>query len=105
MPKVKIAHTCSLPPSESFEKVKNMLENDSTLQKFDSSLLCQFDESCHQGEIKGKQFKAKVDVTETADGSYVEILVDLPFLLTPLKGQIQSTVARKLEKELGGQSA
>ena len=82
-----------------------MLENDSTLQKFDSSMQCQFDESCHSGQIKGKQFNAKVDVKETSDGSHVEILVDLPFLLTPLKGQIQGTIARKLEKELGGQSA
>jgi len=105
MPKVKIAHNCDLPPAESFEKVKHMLENDSTLQNFDSSLQCQFDDSCQQGEIKGKQFQAKVDVSETPSGSHVVITVDLPFLLTPIKGQIKGTVAKKLLKELGGQPA
>lgn len=105
MPKVKIAHHCDLPPDQSFEKVKHMLENDSTLHNFDSSLQCQFDDSSCSGRIKGKQFKADVDVSDTAQGSHVQIIVDLPLLLTPLKGKIQGTVERKLAKALGGEPA
>ena len=101
MPKVNIDHNSPLSPDETFKKVKDMLENDPALKKFDGNLQCNFDDSCHSGDVKGSKFKASVNVEpQGSEGSKVEIVVDLPMLLGPFKGQVKSTIESRLKKVL-----
>ena len=52
------------------------------------------------GKAKGNQFKADINITSSAQGSSIEVIVDLPLLLTPFKGKVQETIERKLSKHL-----
>src|SRR3954462_14147599 len=100
MPKVKAEKSSNHSVQESFKKIKQMLESDKDLRKFDPNLACTFNESSMTGTAKGSQFKADMRVTAKGDGSHVEIEVDLPLLLTPIKGVVQSTLQKKLDSAL-----
>ncbi len=100
MPAIKIQARSQHSAQETFQRVKDLLANDAGLRKLDSSYTCTFDETSHKGEVKGKQFSAKVDVEPNSNGADVEIHVDLAFLLSPFKGQVKSTLERKLESVL-----
>ena len=100
MPKVNIDYPSSLPADETFSKVKDMLNTDESLKKIDSSILCDFDDAGRCGTAKGSKSKAKIDVKESGDKSQVSIIVDLPMLLSPFKGQVKSTIEKKLAKIL-----
>lgn len=77
-----------------------MLANDPGLRKLDSTYECSFNDGNCEGKVKGKQFSADIDVQPKDTGSIVSIQVDLAFLLSPFKGQVQSTLERKLEAAL-----
>jgi hypothetical protein len=100
MPKVKAEKTTTQSAQETFNKIKHMLESDKDLRKFDPNLACTFNESNMTGTAKGSQFKADMKVTSKGDGSHVEIEVDLPLMLTPVKGMVQSTLQKKLDSVL-----
>ncbi len=59
-------------------------------------MACTFDDSKMSGIAKGSKFNAELKVNETGGNSAVSIVLDLPFLLSPFKGQIKSTVEKKL---------
>lgn len=100
MPKVNIEYSSPLKAQETFDKVKELLANDESIKKIDNSIQCTFDESAHTGEVKGSKFKAHMNVKETGDTSDVSIVVDLPMLLGAFKGQVKSTIEKKLSKIL-----
>lgn len=98
MPKLNIEKTLSVDATEAFTKLKNFLESDGDLRKMDAGYQCSFDDSQKKGEAKGKQFKASLRVEPSGRGSKVAIDVDLPFLLTPLKGTIEASLRKKLDR-------
>ena len=76
------------------------MSGDEDLRRFDSKMQCQFNDGSMNGSIKGSQFKADVAVLAQGTGSKIEIVVDLPMLLTPFKGKVQETLQKKLSKYL-----
>ncbi len=97
MPKVKVESQSKHSPQNTFEKIKSMLETDKELRKMDSSYKCTFNESQMTGTAKGGKFEANMKVAPAGDGAHVQIEVELPFLLTPVKGIVQSTLQKKLD--------
>lgn len=100
MPKFTIEHTSSHDAKEAFKKIKTFLDKDEDIQRFDAKLKSEFDDETMTGSIKGSQFKANIIVQAAADGSKIQIMVDLPLLLTPFKGKVQETLQKKLSKYL-----
>jgi hypothetical protein len=100
MPSIKIESKTQLAPQEAFQRVKEMLANDPGLKKLDSTYQCSFNDGSCEGTVKGKQFSADIEVQPKDNGSVVSIEVDLAFLLSPFKGQVKSTLERKLEAAL-----
>jgi hypothetical protein len=96
MPKVNIDFNSPLKAEETFKKVKNLLATDEGIRKIDSSIQCQFDDSKMCGDVKGSKFKAEMNVKANGDKSQVSIIVDLPMLLGAFKGQVKSTIEKKL---------
>jgi hypothetical protein len=97
MPKVKVETLSSLSPQETFKKIKSLLEHDADLRRMDSSYQCNFNEQSLSGSAKGSKFSADMQVAPNGSGSKVAIEVDLPLILTPVKGVVQSTLQKKLE--------
>lgn len=100
MPKVNIDYSSPLGAQETFNKVKDLLANDESIKKIDNSIECQFDDANMCGDVKGSKFKAQMNVKEAGDKSDVSIVVDLPMLLGAFKGQVKSTIEKKLSKLL-----
>lgn len=100
MPAIKITAETSLPPNECFTRVTKMFENDADLKKLDSKFVCRFDEKSLSGTAEGKLFKANMKILAAAQGSAVEIQVDLPFHLALVKGMVQKTLEKKLSSAL-----
>jgi len=100
MPKFTIEHTSSHSAKEAYDKIKTFLSKDEDIRRFDSKIQPQFDDAGMSGTIKGSQFKADVSVQAQGTGSKVQIVVDLPMLLTPFKGKVQETLQKKLSRYL-----
>ena len=96
MPKVNIDFPSPFNAAETFTKVKDLLSTDEGLRKIDNSLQCDFDDSQMKGSVKGSKFKAEMTVAASGDKSNVSIIVDLPMLLGAFKGQVKSTIEKKL---------
>lgn len=100
MPKFTIEHDSSHGAKEAFEKIKTFMSGDEDLRRFDSKMQCQFNDGAMNGSIKGSQFKADLTVQAQGTGSKIQIVVDLPMLLSPFKGKVQETLQKKLSKYL-----
>lgn len=100
MPKFKVETTSSLSAKEAFGKIKNFLETTEDLKKIDPQIVCSFEDSKMKGSAKGKQFKADISVHENSPNCLVSVEVEIPFLLSPLKGKIQESLERKIKKAL-----
>lgn len=100
MPKISINHKCNLPASDAFSKIKTFFETDQDIRRLDPKMKCEFIENKLTGKATGNQFKADISVTSQETGSIVSIIVDLPLLLTPIKGKVQETIQKKLNKYL-----
>jgi hypothetical protein len=100
MPKFTIEHISSHSAKEAYEKIKTFLDKDEDIRRFDSKMQSQFNDGSMSGSIKGSQFKADVAVQSEGSGSKVQIVVDLPMLLTPFKGKVQETLQKKLSRYL-----
>ena len=101
MPKVNIDFKSPLKAQETFEKVKDLLANDDSIKKIDGNIQANFDDANMTGDLKGSKFKAQMNVKESGDQSDVSIVVDLPMLLGAFKGQVKTTIEKKLSKVLG----
>ncbi len=100
MPKFKVETPSSLTPIETFAKIKTFLETADDLKKIDANIVCTFEESKLRGLAKGKQFKAEISVQPGNPACMVNVEVEIPLLLSPLKGKIQESLQRKLKKAL-----
>ena len=100
MPKVNVESNSNHSPEETFNKVKEFIANDQDLKSLDPSYKCDFDDSGLTGKAKGSKFKADIKVSSSGSGAQVEIIVDLPMMLTPFKGKVQSALKDKLDRLL-----
>ncbi len=100
MPKVTIDHSSTLPAPDAFSKIKTFFETDADIRRFDPNMKCDFAESSMTGKATGSQFKADISVKNQGPGSMVQVVVDLPLMLTPFKGKVQETIQKKLSKYL-----
>ena len=98
MPKINIDHNSTLQAPETYAKIKDFFAQDQDLKKLDSKLQATYDDKAMTGKVTGSKFKADVAVVGSGTGSVVKVVVDLPFLLTPLKGTIEETLQKKLKK-------
>lgn len=100
MPKVTVKGDSPHNASETFEKITRWLDHDKDLRKLDADYQCRFDAASMTGTATGSQFKADLAVKAQGPGAVVEIVVDLPFHLTLVKGMVEKTLKRKLEESL-----
>jgi hypothetical protein len=100
MPKVKVESASKHSAEDTFKRIRTMLESDRDLRKMDANYACEFNDKTFTGSAKGSKFEADMRVTSKGNGSLVEIEVNLPLLLTPVKGVVQSTLQKKLEAVL-----
>lgn len=100
MPKFKIETPSPLDPEATFIKIKNYLQTTDDLKKIDKDIAVSFDDQRMQGWAKGKQFKADIQVQQHSTQCHVSVEIEIPLILSPLKGKIQETLHRKLQKAL-----
>jgi hypothetical protein len=100
VPKVIVEAKTSLSQEEAFRKVKELLQTDPDLKKMDPSCVFTFNDAKASGSAKAKMFAAEMTVLAEHAGASVKIEVDLPLMLTPAKGIVQSTLERKVAKAL-----
>lgn len=101
MPKVNIDFKSPLNAKDTFEKVKDLLDNDASLRKIDSSYKCQFDDGQMSGSAKGSKFSADLKVSGNEDSANVNMCIDIPFAFALFKGQVKSILEKKLKDTLG----
>ena len=85
-----------LTRSSLMSQMKQFFESDKDLQKMDPKISCDFDPKSMTAKVKGSQFKADVSVIAEGATSQIQIVIDLPLLLTPFKAKVEETVKRKL---------
>lgn len=100
MPKVKVESKSKYTATETYQKIKSLLENDKDLRRMDADYKCDFNDSGLSGCAKGGKFSANLQVTAKGEQSTVCIEVDLPLMLTPVKGVVQSTLQKKVDAAL-----
>ena len=98
MAKLSVEQQTQLSAQESFSKAKNLLQQDSGLKKIDPHLKFQFDDEKCMATARGQKIDACLKVQTSGKHSKVVIEVDLPFLLTPFKRQIQDALESKLKQ-------
>jgi hypothetical protein len=100
MPKVKVETNSKMSPADAFKKIRSLLEGDKDLRKMDSTYQCKFNDNSLSGTAKGSKFSADMKVVDQGEVCTVIIEVDLPLILAPVKGVVQSTLQKKLDAAL-----
>ncbi len=100
MPTIKIEKQTDISAEDCFKRISDLLSNDRDLRKLDAKYKCDFDSTKMSGVAEGSMFKAKMNVKSANSGSKVEIIIDLPFHLSLVKGMVESTLKKKLEEAL-----
>ena len=89
-------------PSDSattYEKIKKHLSGENVFKKYDSKVVCSFDEASKKCRVKGSQFDAELSVHKKSDKeSLVAIEVEVSMALTLFKGQIKEMIEKTLKK-------
>lgn len=101
MPKFTVEHQTASDTKDTFNKLKVFFTKTDEMKKFDPKVECSFNDSAQTCQLKGSQFKADVEVISQAQGSLINITVDLPLLLSPFKGKVQEGLQKMLKKHLG----
>lgn len=101
MPKISIDYPTSHGVTDTYSKLKDFFEKTDEIKKYDPKVECKFNDPARSCDLKGSQFKGDFKVVESKGGSQVTINIDLPFLLTPLKGTIQDSLLKMLKKHIG----
>jgi hypothetical protein len=100
MPKLNVDVNSKYAAKETFEKIKGLFGDSSDIKRFDPDMKSQFNDSALTCTAKGSKFSADLKVAAQGDTSQVNIEIDLPFLLGAFKGQIKSTIEKKLNSLL-----
>lgn len=96
MPKVNVSETIAGSKKAVYKAVKAYLEGRDTLKKLGATI--EWDDSGHSGDISADNFSGSISVEEKgASKALVTIAIDLPLLLTPFKGKVET----ELKKHLG----
>ena len=96
MPKVNVDVNSKYNAQETFSKIKSLFGENSDLKKLDPKMNATFNDSAMSATAKGDKFSADLQVQPQGDSSSVSITVELPMLLGMLKGQVKSTIEKKL---------
>lgn len=100
MPKVKVSREISGKREEVFLAVKKYLEARDTLKKLGAEV--DWDVKSCAAMIDGGNFKGAITVEEKKGRAHVEISIDLPLLLTPLKGKVEEELTKHLGRVVLG---
>lgn len=100
MPKLNFNHTTTKNSKDVFSMIKKFFESDADIRRFDSNIQCQLNDQEMSGKVKGSVISADFKVTAVNTGSKLDITIDIPFIMTPLKGKVQETIQKKLDKYL-----
>lgn len=95
MPQVKVNQEIKGKRTAVYGAVKEYLEGRDTLQKLGASI--DWNDKKFSGEIEASSFSGSLTVSDGDKASTVSIVIDLPLLLTPLKGKVEE----ELKKHLG----
>ena len=101
MPKVNVDINSKLGAQETFTKIKSIFGENSEIKKFDAAMACTFNDQNLSAVAKGGKFSANIQVNPQGPQSQVSIVVEVPLLLGAFKGQIKSTIEKKLLAMLG----
>jgi hypothetical protein len=101
MPKVNVDINSKLDAQATFTKIKSIFGENSEIKKFDATMTCTFDDQRLSAVAKGGKFSADIQVSPQGPQSQVTIVVEVPLLLGAFKGQIKSTIEKKLLSMLG----
>lgn len=96
MPQVKVKQEISGKKEKVFSAVKKYLEGRDTLGKLGASL--QWDEKNCCAEIEASNFSGSLAVSEKSGKSSVEIVIDLPLLLSPFRGKVEEELKKHLAR-------
>ena len=100
MPKVNVDINSKYSAKETFNKLKSVFGENSEIKKFDSQMNCSFNDDNLSACAKGGKFSADIKVNPQGEQCAVSIIVDVPLLLGAFKGQIKSTIEKKLSAML-----
>lgn len=101
MPKVNVDVNSKFSAEETFAKIKTIFGENSEIKKFDSQMSCAFNDATLSASAKGGKFSADISVSALGPQSAVKVIVEVPLLLGAFKGQIKSTIEKKLSSLLG----
>ncbi len=100
MPRFNVTCSTHKPANQAFTCVREVLENDQELKKWDDQISFHFNEQLLTATAKGKFFQAELKIKVESSQSLIDIAVDLPFHLALAKGIIQKTLQKKLSEAL-----
>jgi hypothetical protein len=101
MPKFTIEHKSAKERDQAYARIKEYLQGENDLRKYDAKMKCEFNDQNKTCVIKGSQYTASVSMETAGSGTLVAVLVDLPLLLTPFKGKVTEMLTKTLSKHLG----
>lgn len=96
MPKVKVKEEIAGEKDKVFSAVKKYMEERDTLSKLGATI--EWDEKKHEATIEASNFSGSIQIFSKAGKSSVEILIDLPLLLTPFKGKVEEELKKHLSR-------
>lgn len=96
MPKVTVSHDIPGEKKKVFHAIKTYLEGKDTLSKLGATI--EWNEKAMNGEIEASNFSGTIEVSEKSKVSTIEIVVDLPLLLTPFKGKVTEELKKHLSR-------
>lgn len=96
MPQVKVKEEIDGEKSKVYGAVKKYLDGRDTLKKLGAEI--DWDDKGCKGAIEADSFSGSLTVTGKASKSTVEILIDLPLLLTPFRGKVEEELKKHLSR-------
>lgn len=105
MPKFSTKTPSQYPVEETYEKIKDYIhQQQGQFKSFDPNLELEFDDQNYCGNLHSKKLKVEFTIEELETSQCdVVVHIDLPLLLTPLKGKIVSMLENQLKERLQAQ--
>jgi hypothetical protein len=100
MPSIKIERQSKHNAIETFQRLRQLLDQDKELRRLDPNYKCHFETENRTGRAESKLFTASLQVKEGTGGCHIELAVELPFHLALVKGMVKKTLEKKLDETL-----
>ena len=94
MPQVKVKREIAGEKKKVYAAVKKYLEGRDTMKKLGASI--DWDDKAQKAVIEGSSFSGAIDISEKSGKALVQIVIDLPLLLTPFKGKVEEELTKHL---------